>query len=243
MNLAITYLHEGLTQQTVLKYNLVNSKREITNAENVFQRNVNLNLPLFLTSPLWERHGYSLADIHTTLEYFSSIHLWQCALLYNISASNSAIKLAFSTPESMVYGSKAIVIRKIEKVLKNNLKFNTCSVSVLDTIRDDHIPPLPIHVLDVKTYQELVDRIPEQPLNMLDTIYFDDFFYWKDIKVVPLWIEQDALYCIRVLELSVFKDSERVKKESLCNRPLDIVIGDKCFAGVDEAMFFSKSTS
>lgn len=233
----IKYTHSGLTQQTTVHYNIENSKRHISEKNFVFTRVVHLHLPLFLTIPVWKRHGYSMADIHVTLEFFSSIHLWQCALLYGISASNSAIKLAFATPESMVYGSKAIVIRKIEKVLQQTHDFPT-SGTVLDTIRDDHIPPLPLHSLDSETYDQLLSHMPPQPVNMLDTIFYKDYFQWKDIKVVPLWIEKEALYCIRIICMDEFRNSERVKTPCLSNRPLDIRVGQMEFAGVEEAMFF-----
>jgi hypothetical protein len=233
----ITYLFDGLTQQTTVKYNIQNCKRHLVPKKFVFTRVVNLHLPLFLTIPLWKRHGYSMIDIHTTLEFFSSIHLWQCALLYGISASNSAIKLAFATPESMVYGSKAIVIRKIEKVLKQTFDFRQTG-SVLDTVRDDHIPPLPLHRLDAATYLQLLLRLPKQPVNMLETIYFDDCYNWNGIQVVPLWMEKDALYCVRIINKTVFSNSGRVRKQCLSNRPLDIVIKENSFAGVEEAMFF-----
>jgi hypothetical protein len=238
----IVYCHEGLSQETEMNYNMINCKRIICDTNYMFTRSLKLHLPLFLTIPLWKRHGYSMSDIHVTLEFFSSIHLWQCALLLGISASNSAIKLAFSTPESMVYGSKAIVIRKIEKILQESFDFDTIG-SVLDKIRDDHIPPLPIHSIDTSVFQTLCQYVPTQPFDMLNLIVFDDLFMWNGIKVVPLWIEKGALYCVRIIDRTVFDDSKRVKKDCLSTRPLNIKVGSDHYAGIEEAMFFVPSAS
>lgn len=236
----IWYDHEGLTQHTELTYNIDDNAKRERNQDWVFRRSIDLHLPLFLTIPVWKRHGYTQQDIRTTLSYFHSIHLWQCALLFGISASNSSIKLAFATPESMVYGSKAIVTRKIERHLFATYDFPDAG-STLDIYRDDHVPPLPLHTLDSRTYAEMSAMVPEN-IDMLGVIEYPSSIRWRDIDIVPLWIEQDALYCIRIVALDVFKDSGRVRTPSLSNKPLDVLVDGVLFAGVEEAMFFVERT-
>ena len=227
---------EGLTQITMYNYTL--SEDEFKPQQNVFERIVRLNLPLFLTVQVWQRHGYTLNDIKTTLEYFPAIHLWQCALLHGISASNSAIKLAFSTPESMVYGSKAIVIRKIEKMISQNYQFSNIYPSVLDVLREDHIPPIPIHPLNELEWYKLTSLLPTTPLtNLLETIYYKNYFQWKDIFMVPLWVEKEAIYTIRIVTEKTFNTSGRTQN-TISTRPLDIRIGNDVYCGVEEACFF-----
>jgi hypothetical protein len=234
----ITYSNDGLTQKSCVEYS--NGEIEQLTQPSI-TRVVTLHLPLFLTIPLWVRHGYSLKDIHTTLEYFSSVHLWQCALLYGISTSNSAIKLAFSEQNAMVYGSKAIVIKKIQKVLSSVGIFKN-KESVLDTLRDEHIPPLPIHRIHKQMYEELLQGLPPKDhLNLLKPVEFTRYYEWRDIKVVPLWIEKKAIYCIRIVQYEVYCTSGRMSVNSLSHTPIHIIINERKYAGTEEAMFFSKS--
>ena len=220
------YLHGGLLQRR--------EDRLVCN--NNIVRSIDLNLPLFLTVPLWERHGYSLSDIAVTLEFFSAIYLWQTALFFDISPSNSAIKLSFSSPESMVYGSKAIVIRKILRHIRNTYSFNT-GASVLDTGRVSHIPPLPVHKIDHDFYHQLLEAVPTEEVDMLGTIQFKRVFTWRSIWVVPMWLEDRALYCVRVVTPEDFQACGRQNK-CLSNRPLDVRVGDTRYCGVEEALFF-----
>lgn len=234
MIMNIESLHDGLTQRVVFNYSLEDSHRVLGN---MFERVVELNLPLFLTHDVWKRHNYSITDITTTLEYFSALHLWQCALLYGISPSNSAVKLAFSTPESMVYGSKAIVIRKIRKVLIQSQQF-AGSTSVLDMKREDHIPPIPIHNLNQEMWDLLVRNLPQKPVDLLDVIEYVEGLYWNGVLMVPIWFEKGAIYAVRVVHQRVFDACGRVKYPALSNKPLHILIDQDTYCGVEEACFF-----
>lgn len=234
----VYYTHDGLIQQTELYYKIQNNRRCETDMDHVFDRRVKLHLPLFLTVPLWKRHGYTVPDILNTLGYFSAIHLWQCALLFGISTSSSAVKIAFSTPESMVYGSKAIVIRKIKRAIQQNFDFPPRG-SVLDSVRDDHIPPLPIHSIDKDMYDAMAVAMPKTVSHMLGAIGVGVLFDWMDILVAPLWIEKGALYCVRVVEKAVFLESNRNRHDRLSNRPVHIVVDGREYAGLEEAMFFT----
>ena len=62
----IMYTNKGLTQISTMYYN--KSEKTSSNSSSNITRTVTLHLPLFLTIPLWIRHGYSMKDIHTTLE-------------------------------------------------------------------------------------------------------------------------------------------------------------------------------
>lgn len=230
----IETLHSGLTQKSYLEYSLEDGKR-VSGSD--FVRTVMLNLPLFLTIDVWRRHGYTLSDVKTTLEYFSSVLLWQYGLLHGIVASNSAIKVSFSTPESMVYGSKAIVIRKISKLLVQEYGLHNNKPSVLDTIREDHVPPIPLHTLNKKKWNDLYKMLPENA-NLMRQIKFSTAFEWKDILLVPLWLEKGAIYTIRIVPYEVFAESQRDHSSSLSNKPYDIWVDEKQFCGLEEACFF-----
>ena len=232
----INYEHDGLTQKKISNYNS-HSSTSLSQSD-IFQIDIRLNLPLFLTIPVWIRHGYSLIDIRTTLDYFSALHLWQCALLFGIPISSSAIKISFATPDAMIYGSKAIVIKKIERILRQTSLFDQ-SNTILDTSRDDHIPPLPLHKVDTNFYNVLLGILPKNQLDIMCKIHFEKYISWKDISVVPLWIEKRAIYCVRIIPTDIYKSSGRtLRHDQLSTRPLDICIGNVSYAGLEEAMFF-----
>lgn len=233
MKAHINYDDDGLTQILSQKYILKNSKRHITEDTYQFEQSIKLTLPLFMTIPVWKRHEYSYSDIIETLNYFSSLHLWQCALLFGIVPSNSAIKIAFSTRQSMVFGSKAIVIKKLGKILENIFEEKP---SILDNKRE-HKPPLPIHTISMEKFKEMRNLIPRKKIDMLDKIFVQEYICWKDIKIIPLWLEKDAILCVRIVKENIFHKSPRCKN-SISNMPLKVVIHQECYSGLEECMFF-----
>ena len=235
----VTSLHEGLIQQTTMTYNLDEDMKRCPGT--TFCRRISFHLPLFLTVEFWKRHEYSLQDIRTTLQFFASVHLWQCALLYGgISPLNSAIKLAFSKPESMIYGSKAIVIKNIIKKLhdEQQYSFSDKDPSVLDTLRQDHIPPLPLHKLSAVDWESLVNLTPTEPVDLLSGLTYPYAFAWKDIHLVPLAFEKGAIRAMKIIRSEVFYASGRVKRESMSNQPVAVRIAGQEYCGVDELCLF-----
>jgi hypothetical protein len=231
-----TSLYEGLTQVSEVEYMTVDCKRVSQGESMPFKRQIKLNLPLFLTKEVWIRHNYSLSDVHTTLEFFSSLLLWQTAILNGIMTSNSTVKLAFSSPESMVYGSKAIVIRKLERMMDDIFDFPR--KSVLDTERCLHVPPIPIHTIAKEEWQDMYNNLPSLTQNnLLVPIYVNKFFKWKDIMIVPMWLEKGAIYCVRIVTADVFNSSGR-KDDAICRKPLYIIVHGKQYRGLEESCFF-----
>lgn len=229
----INYEHDGLTQSKISSY--ISQNNTLPDALRI---DIRLNLPLFLTIPVWIRHGYSLTDIRTTLDFFSALHLWQCALLFGIPISSSAIKISFATADSMIYGSKAIVIKKIERLLRLTGKFDN-PTTVLDTTREDHIPPLPLHRVSKLYFTTVCEILPREHVDIMRTIFYDKYISWRDIQIVPLWIEKNAIYCVRIVATETYRASGRTCEQGqLSTRPLEIHIGGQTYAGLEEAMFF-----
>lgn len=236
---------DGLTHTSQIAYDIRKGKRRLFVTKSPFSRTVRLTPPLFLTEGVWRRHGYTMFDIRMTLSYFSPVHLWQLALLNGISASNSAIKLAFATPESMVYGSKAIVIRKICKLMKSRSelwvtgKKQSKVRSVLSKL-GGHVPPLPYHVVDHNMYEKLLANVPSLPVDMTTPMYMKTMVKWRDITFVPLYTEKNAIFCVRVIPRTTYETSRGPYKKinSLCAYPVCIWVNDVEYAGVDEAMYF-----
>ena len=89
----INYEHDGLTQKKISNYNS-HSSTSLSQSD-IFQIDIRLNLPLFLTIPVWIRHGYSLIDIRTTLDYFSALHLCRESSSVTMKASFEKVMETF----------------------------------------------------------------------------------------------------------------------------------------------------
>lgn len=237
---SVQYHHEGLTQLKNIRFaqdgTPIKSDHGNVDVSNI-KVSFCLTLPLFLTCKVWQRHNYSLEDIQTTLEFFSSHHLWQRALLLDIHPSVSAIKVSFATAEAMVFGSKAIAIKKIKHALRSR-SGPFPQVSVLDKTRMDHIPPLPLYQVSNQKIEQLRTLLPPANTMLLRTIFYACYIKWKDILIVPVWEEQDAIYCVRIISKALFSQTQRARDISLSTRPLDIRIGEEDYCGLEEAMFF-----
>ena len=231
----VRYTHEGLVQRTFRP----------ASRKHAYSRQVFMRLPLFLTVPLWCRHQYNLADIRQTLEEFSSKLLWQCALLFGISASNSAIKVAFATDESMVYSSKKIAIKKIEKFLKKlpvlAFSFRPSAESRIDESRNDHMPLIPIHVVQPTFQAKIRNLALRQPLSTLRTNRVPGTFEWKSIRLVCVKEGMDgALTCQRVVRWETYAESGRNPRDCIIGRPLRMCDPEgRLFALVEETMVFT----
>ena len=244
-NIPIEYEHEGLTQKTHFQYHVVYEKRVSSIHQNCkYIRKLDFQLPLFLTLPVWKRHRYTFADIKKTLSSFSSEYIWQLALLLGIPLCSSAVKSTFHNSYMLVFGSKAVAIRKIMLYLHTNesscLEFKH-SVSTLDNVRDEHVPPLPIHQVTDEFYHILLHSIPETPIYLLKPIHVKTIFKWCDIFIVAMSVDREAIYCVRVVLLSTFRSSRKYTKVCMSTEPLIICVDGLDYAGLDEAMFFVKS--
>lgn len=230
-NISNNTSHDGLLMSSITKYNA-----QGFNGSD-FTRNISIQMPLFLTHDVWVRHDYSLKDILKTLECFTAKHLWQCALLYDISASHSAIKFTFSHPEHFVFGSKTIVIQKIKKVLE---RMSWPKQGVLDLELCTHIPPLPKHIISKVDMQYLISNIPTVLPSTGKPTHYSSVFEWRDIYLVPFEMENDnTLSCVRVIPMEIFKASGRMNHNSLTHLPLSIMVKGKAYAGVEEWCLFT----
>ena len=196
-----------------------------------FILNKNIRVPLFLSLELWKRHKYSIKDIETTLYFFTPYLLWQAALLFGILPVASSVKLSFSNPSSMVFCAKSIVCNKIMNAVKETGLFKG-NRSVLDTKREQHIPPIPIHTVPYDTYSLFSKSLPRDLHCLLSTIEVERIFDWKDIQMVPLWYEDGAIYCVRVIPVHQFIGSD---DEPMVSQPLKIKHKHQWYLGVEES--------
>ena len=234
----IIYSHEGLCQTVRQVYNR-NKLQRIAGC--VFTRDIQLTLPLFLTLAVWRRHEYTLKDIATTLEYFSVLHLWQCASLFGVTISNSAVRCSFGSYGCMTFTSKAVVIKKILKFLGS--KNLSTGISVLEISKREHIPPLPVHILPSTDWMLLYQLLPQiNPLDLLTTLYYPAYYEWRQILVVPLSLEDTDIYVVRIVPKAVYDSSGRNQSNSMAHRPLIFSIQEKIYFGVEECCYFIKGS-
>ena len=232
----ITYSSEGLCQCSSQSYS-----RKVQRVPGpVFVRTIQLTLPLFLTLEVWLRHQYTLQDIATTLEYFSVLHLWQCASLFGITISNSAVRCSFGSYGCMTFTSKAVVLKKIIKFL-SDLSFSTGS-SVLEITKREHIPPLPLHALPLHDWSELYQLLPTTTHpDLLAILPYQGYWVWRQILVVPLFLEDTDIYAVRIVSKAVYDSSGRNKTHSIAHRPLLFSIQGEIYCGLEECWYFSKT--
>lgn len=235
---AISTDNEGLNQCTEFSYTVSDCGKRTCTTNGPMRRKVRMKLPLLLSPEVWMRHNYSFEDIIDTLNYFKSIHLWQVAMLLGIQLHASSVKLSFSTPSSMVFSSKAIVLVKIANQLKKCFPQQYNAVNVLDRSHEDHVPPLPVHRIDTEEYQTWKRRTPlETDIKMLRPNKVDHVFHWKDIVLVPMWMEGDCIYMVRVVNKEVYEQSTR-DTDSISTMPPRFIYQGTMLYGVDEAAFF-----
>jgi hypothetical protein len=235
--------HAGLLQKTEFYYTLgENGKRCLvtnpTNTQGLMRRRMVMNLPLSFSPDTWVRHRYALADVIETLNYFRALHLWQLAVLLGIPLSNSAVKLSFAIPTSMVFSSKAIVLMKIANHLRQYYTFPKSHV--LDKTKEDHVPPLPVHRIPSTMYQEwkLCTPVDKTQISMLTQNKIERLLSWNNIQFAPMYMEGDYIYTIRVVSKEIHDQSGR-EADSLATKPVDILCADKLYCGLyDEAVFF-----
>lgn len=132
---------------STIHYTSVGTKRSILSPEEQSKphiiRNLKITLPYFLTENMWERYSYSLADIYSTLKDTKSYFLWHLALLEFLPITNSSCKCSTDQLNSIIIGSKQVVISKLRRLYQTKCHNRKNLPSVLDQTTD-HIPRLPI---------------------------------------------------------------------------------------------------
>ena len=235
LNVPIMSYHGGLVQESVFSYRIDNNGRRRLDDDGI-TRKIRLTLPLMLTPDVWMRHEFSLVDVVDVLDCFKANQLWQLAQLLGIPVSSSSVKLGFSSASSIVCCSKAIIMEKITKTIRERKDIILRDQNVLDRTHEDHVPQLPVHYISNSEYSYWKGKV--QPMNMLTENIVDGLFKWKDILLTPIGLEGDHLYMIRVVSLDVFKASNR-HCDSLVTKPVPFVFQGQIYCGlIDEAAYF-----
>jgi len=190
--------------------------------------------PLFLSVGTWKRHRYSLEDIEKTLYYFSPYLLWQTALLLGVYPVASAVKLSFSEPSSLIYSAKSIVTNKIMKKVQSMECFQG-NPTVLDMKREQHVPPIPIHRAEPALFRELEACLPPSIGCLLVPLHVPKIFQWRGVAMVPMWFEDDALYCVRVVPEAAFHQTHLHHSKCITTRPIHLVHPSGTYLALEES--------
>jgi hypothetical protein len=234
--------HLGLVQTNVSEYSLDKSGKRINKVEgcSFIRCTIRLHLPLFLNPETWVRHSYSKRDIFETLSAFLPVHLWQFALLLNIIPSSSAVSVSFSTNESLIIGSKAIVVKKIENELQN---LDLGSVDQLDKEFEYHIPPIPRHSITSDHFNRVSkDALLCDKSDLLKPLHLENPIALCGCQWVGLKTERKglAVMCSRIVPWSTYVQSGR-PFDTMATRPFDIRINGSRFAGTEESCIVTRS--
>ncbi len=238
MGRIVSVSNEGLTHEIRYNHDIIHG----THVEgDVFRHYTKLTLPLFLTPEVWQRHRYTVSDITITLNSYPVLFLWQCALLFDIKPSNSVVRLSCASSDSMTFTSKSIVVKKLLKRITQTSKISGL-VSVLD-IRDiTHTPPIPRQSVSSHEWERLVGLLPKllpnQTVDMLHPLYYADYLEWRYSKFVPVHQEASGICAIRIVPTDVYRSSGRQLGGSMTHKPVDVVINNNNFYGVDEMCIF-----
>jgi hypothetical protein len=240
VSVQIVSQNSGLTQESTIYYRIdSNGRRKICENDDgmCIKRSIRFALPLMMTPEVWMRHNFSLSDVVDVLDCFKANQLWQLAQLLGIPVSSSSVKLGFSSAASIICSSKAIIMEKITKTIRESKHYTFGEQSVLDKTHEDHVPQLPTHYISHNLYSYW--KLKVNPISMLNENPIGDLFVWKGITLTPIGLEGDHLYMIRVVRKDVFINSNR-PNNSLVNRPVSFKLNnltDYCGL-IDEAAFF-----
>ena len=239
VHVPIKSLHSGLVYESVISYRIDRNGRRKVSDDPCIKRTIRLSLPLMMTPEVWMRHEFSVSDVIDVLDCFKANQLWQLAQLLGIPVSSSSVKLGFSSAASIICSSKAIIMEKIAKTIRERPDFTFGNQSVLEKTHEDHVPQLPVHYISHSLYCDWKAKV--NPASMLNMNTIDDLFHWKDITLTPIALERDHLYMIRIVPKSVFIQSNRANNSPV-NRPIAFKLNDADYCGlIDEAAFFLPS--
>lgn len=193
------------------------------------KRHAKLLIPSFLTRSLWQRHGYTLADILYTLQCFKPFHLWHLAISERLSLTKLAVQPSYAARDSFVFGAKAIVIDHLRNwISQTYTPPNGESCHVLTNMEGSHVPPLPVHRLSDSEFEEYVQKLPAEGGNGLEiAIYsFPSPPIWRDIQVLPVEMERGQfLLMSRVMPIQEYLDQFGVP-ECLTMTPIRVQMSD-----------------
>lgn len=199
--------------------------------------NIQIRIPLFLTIELWLRYEYNLYDIKRTISCFSSLLLWQCALQFNIIPSSSSVKITLSTSESMVFGSKSIVIHKILQCMAANFPQIKDKPSILK-IKSNNVPNIPVVVFDVLVFLEIAKSIPKEKPKLFQDNEITKLFKYKDITFFPKHLHTNKIImCNRIIPYVDFLEAGRYREKCICSYPVIVFIKNTKYAVMEECFF------
>lgn len=240
----IEYECEGLAQRVRYRYTTDETGRRTVSTSGTAWCDIRLQLPLCATPAMWQRHNMSLTDVIDVLNTLNIIHLWRLAVLLGFTPPMSSLKPGFATPVAMFFVSKNSVLVRVSGCLLRNFPWlgNESTPSALDKSRRRHVPPCPVHRIPMHEYQTWRDSVrPWKRLSENTDVDDAAFYTWRDITLVALSVEDDAIHAARVVSAAVYHASGRARElQALITRPFVFrrTDGSVWYGLLDEAVFF-----
>jgi len=200
-------------------------------------------LPEYLLPEFWERHQYSINDIHCTLDGMPEGLIWQLLIAYHLSPTNAATTVCSDSELQLVCGGKSAAITKLIKYFSDHHQDWKKRIDVTWNmskkndpngdgraydIHKRHVPNLPVHRLSSSNYHALTTKR-------------NQLHQWRGISVIVVDENEDA-NMIRVKRVL----PEREYKQKFCgssiksirDQPTVIVVDDQPFVLMEESFFF-----
>lgn len=196
-----------------------------------FCREVCINIPPFLTFDVWNRYKYNISsvdrkynDILTTLEAYKADNLYELGVFFEIKLPLSSVRIVFSTGVGVVFGSKSVLVNRLFAFIRSNFpSLSNNQVSILDTVRKDHVPPIPLFKVSSSTYQEILSVLPDSD-NIFHAAKWRKYFTFFGVMSVPFWVELNGIYMMRICKESRFES-------------MSLTIDGETYYTVDECFF------
>jgi hypothetical protein len=128
----------------------IEEKQEQPEEERVqtcFSRIFWVHLPLYLLMDFWLTYKYTLDDIAVTLDSYGPFHLWHLAMFWGVPLANQAAKMSHSLRNTVIFGGKATVIKKMMTQIEKVYPCEPGQSSALTHPDDGHNPPNPVMCL------------------------------------------------------------------------------------------------
>jgi hypothetical protein len=215
---------------------------EYTHHSDLITKRYCVLLPEYLLPELWERHQYSINDIHCTLDGMPEGLIWQLLIAHHLSPTNAATTVCSDSELQLVCGGKSAAITKLIKYFSDqhhewkqridvtwnmSKKTDPNGDGKAYDIHKRHLPNLPVHRLSIEHYQALSKK-PQQ------------LHGWRGISVVVMEENEDntMLRVKRVLPEDDYKTKFSAEVMNIREQPTVIKIQGKSFVLMEESFFF-----
>ena len=194
------------------------------------------NLPYMLTDKYVTRHQLSINDIQKIFKDVPVRYLWMLALYKGFDITSSALQPCYANNTAITFSGNTIIMKKLVRYYEASFKF-----SMIDKIihpKDDHCPRLPIHVIPLSLFQQLIGPLEYFKKHQKYT----ETLSWAEIQVIPIEWYQGYLKLVRILPKMKYI-SHLGEADTLAHYPVERIIGNQVYFETEEAFLVQTQTN